>query len=110
MACIAHSENLVEYVGGISDVEECRQLCNDEKACEYLTYYDITSFPYSEACFLLKNCDDRVCVYWHNLYEPFIYETSILRKSVRTACRNREPATNPAFSPTPEGLMIMCWS
>ena len=61
VACIAHSENLVDYVGGISDVEECRQLCNDEKACEYLTYYDVTSFPYSEACFLLKNCDDQVC-------------------------------------------------
>merc|ERR1712179_633005 len=60
VACIAHTDNLVEYIGGISDVDECRQLCNDESQCQYLTYYDSTSFPYSEACFLLKNCDERV--------------------------------------------------
>ena len=62
VACIAHTDNLVEYVGGISDIDECRQLCNDQKECQYLTYYDITSFPYSEACYLLKNCDERVSV------------------------------------------------
>ena len=60
MACVAHSENLVDYIGGISSFDECRQLCNDEKDCEYLTYYDASSFPISEACYLLKNCDDRV--------------------------------------------------
>ena len=62
MACAAHSENLVDYIGGISSVDECRQLCNDEKDCQYLTYYDdASSFPISEACYLLINCDDRVC-------------------------------------------------
>ena len=61
VACVANSENMVQYIGGVSDVDECRQLCHDEKACEFLTYYDVESFPYSEACFLLKNCDDTVC-------------------------------------------------
>ena len=61
VACIAHSHNLVEYVGDIADVDECRQLCNDEQKCQYLTYYDSTSSPYSEDCYLLSDCDDRVC-------------------------------------------------
>ena len=64
MACIAHSDNTVEFVSGISDVDECRQLCHDEMACEFLTYYDATSFPYREACFLLRNCNDQVSTYF----------------------------------------------
>ena len=61
MACVAHSENLLNYIGEISSVDECRQLCIDEKDCQYLTYYGASSFPIHKACYLLKNCDDRVC-------------------------------------------------
>ena len=59
VACIAHEGNLIEYVGEISDVAECRQLCHDEASCEYLTYYDANSFPYREVCLLLKDCRDQ---------------------------------------------------
>lgn len=59
VACIAHEGNLVEYVGGVSDVAECRQLCNDEDSCQFLTYYDATSFPWRESCFLLSDCEDK---------------------------------------------------
>merc|ERR1711874_31013 len=63
VACIAHEDNLVESLSGITDVEECRQLCHDEESCEFLTYYDATSFPRREVCFLLKDCmDQEPCV------------------------------------------------
>ena len=93
----------MEYVGGVTDIAECRQLCENELSCEYLTYYDDTSFPYREACLLLKDCQDRVrtSVYLIVFYVLFY------RSRVLTVCRSLDPASGPAAFPTPEPLTTM---
>ena len=55
--CEAHSDNLLDSVGGVINIEECRQLCQDTKTCEYLTYYSRDSFPLQEMCFLFTSCN-----------------------------------------------------
>ena len=48
----------VDAIGGISTIQECRQLCYDSDECEYLTYYGANSFPFSEVCFLFHQCNE----------------------------------------------------
>ena len=67
VACTAHEDNTVEYVGGVKGIDECRKICSDEKFCELLTYFDVTSFPLREACFLLSDCEEQVFIIHTNL-------------------------------------------
>ena len=55
-ACDDTEDNHIEIIGGIESIQECRQLCYDSKECEYITYYGSDSFPYSEVCFLFRQC------------------------------------------------------
>ena len=66
VACTSNENNTIDFIGGVADVEECRQLCIDEPSCEFLTYYQDTSFPFREACFLLNDCEEQVLsiTYW----------------------------------------------
>merc|ERR1719322_205687 len=54
-----------EYIQAIADVisiEECQQLCLDDFECQTITYYGSNSFPYSEICFMFRECPNlRPC-------------------------------------------------
>ncbi len=56
-ACDNSEDNLLDTVGGVATLEECRQLCYDSDSCGFLTYYGLQSFPYQEFCFLLRSCE-----------------------------------------------------
>ena len=55
-ACDNSYINQIDVIGHVSSIQECRKLCYDSNECEYLTYYGVNSFPFSEVCFLLREC------------------------------------------------------
>ena len=57
-ACDNTADNVLDTVGGVGTVGECRQLCHDQEECGYITYYGQDSFPYRELCFLFRSCDE----------------------------------------------------
>ena len=61
-ACDAHEGNVLDLIGGVSSVQECRRLCLDQEECYFLPYFNSESFPYKEMCLLMKYCDEiHVC-------------------------------------------------
>jgi len=56
IACDNSEDNLIDTFGGIKTIEECRQLCYDSNECQHITYYEPNSFPFSEVCFLYRQC------------------------------------------------------
>ena len=54
IACVNHVNTTLDSVTGVETVEECRQLCQDNDECQFLTYYDQNSLPYHNNCFLLR--------------------------------------------------------
>ena len=58
VACDAHEDNVLEEIGGVTNIEECRQLCYDNDECQFITYHGVDSFPFQEFCYLMKSCDE----------------------------------------------------
>ena len=58
VACDAHDDNVLDNFGGVTKIEECRQMCYDIDDCRFITFYGIDSFPFKETCFLLRSCDE----------------------------------------------------
>ena len=55
---VACNDNGLDSIGGVADIEECRQLCYDNDDCQFITYYGPDSFPLRETCFLLSSCEE----------------------------------------------------
>ena len=58
LACEIHEANLVAFVSEVASVEECRQLCSDEKDCSYFSHFGPASFPIANVCVLLSSCQN----------------------------------------------------
>ena len=54
--CDYNSTNLLDTVTHVYTLKECRQLCLDDRACEFISYYDDSASPVSHVCQLLKSC------------------------------------------------------
>ena len=61
VGCQIHEDNLLDFQMATS-LEECRQRCQDNSKCQFLTFYDSQSLPFQNECFLFKSCEEReVC-------------------------------------------------
>merc|ERR1719369_896624 len=58
VACVIGDGNQLGNHGGISSIKECRQLCYDKEECQFITYYNSSSFPFNEVCELFKTCKE----------------------------------------------------
>ena len=58
-ACQAHRDNNLGLYPDIPTIEECRQLCHDNRDCQFLTYYGEDSFPLLQVCELFKDCAEK---------------------------------------------------
>ena len=56
IACDALEDNIMDSIGGVATIEECRQLCLDNDGCQFLTYFGQDSFPFKETCNLFSSC------------------------------------------------------
>ena len=56
-ACEAVEENLLDTVGGVLSIEDCRLLCYDNADCGFITYFGVDSFPLRGICQLFLSCD-----------------------------------------------------
>ena len=62
LACYAHDDDLLEYIPRIESIIECRQRCQDNPACKFLTFFDDQSYPFHNDCFLFSSCQETyVC-------------------------------------------------
>ena len=57
-ACEVHEGTLLESVGGVTSLQECRQLCYESPHCQFITYFSNQSFPFSEICSLFLSCEE----------------------------------------------------
>ena len=44
-ACEVHEGTLIESVGGVTSLQECRQLCYESPHCQFITYFTSQSIP-----------------------------------------------------------------
>ena len=71
--CTIDEENLIEVIIAITDLEECRERCEDVENCQYFSHFGANSFPFSDYCALYSSCtlledcgedchtEDRLC-------------------------------------------------
>lgn len=55
--CEYNDGSIIDIVMQVPSVEECRQLCQDEDGCHFITYFDQDAFPAAEVCQLFRSCD-----------------------------------------------------
>jgi len=55
-ACEPHSDNVITTIAGISEVEECKQLCSDTIGCNIISHFGPDSSPFKNHCMLLRSC------------------------------------------------------
>jgi len=56
-ACEMLEDNLLDTVGGVLSIEDCRLLCYDNDDCGFITYFGMDSFPLRGICQLFLSCD-----------------------------------------------------
>ena len=57
MACTIGPENLLSSLSEVPEVATCRQLCQDNKGCNFFSHFGRESFPLQELCLLFSSCD-----------------------------------------------------
>ena len=57
VGCDYDENNLITTVFQVPSLAECRQLCRDEDNCEFITYFNASSFPIPNECRLYRSCD-----------------------------------------------------
>ena len=50
--CEYHENNLIDSVTQVYSDEECRQICEDQLDCDYITYFNASAKPFSNFCSL----------------------------------------------------------
>ena len=75
-ACENIDDNLIDAIGGIANVEECRQMCYNIDDCEFFTYYGNSSFPLRNVCFLFQTCEETISCTGKSLSEALIFAST----------------------------------
>jgi len=58
MECDYDENNLIDSVAQVYSDEECRQICEDQLDCEYITYFNASAKPFSNFCLMFKSCEN----------------------------------------------------
>ena len=56
-ACFNSEDSLINTLHNIQSIEDCHQLCLNQKGCAYVSYFGENSDPLSHVCMLFKYCD-----------------------------------------------------
>merc|ERR1712110_346076 len=56
--CQYDDTNLIDSVSQVHSEEECRQLCEDQQDCEFITFFNASSTPFSNFCRLFNTCEN----------------------------------------------------
>lgn len=57
--CKISANNLIHTFLGISSIEECRLLCEDEVTCIAFTHFGSNNHPIPDSCLLFSSCRER---------------------------------------------------
>ena len=60
MECDYDENNLIDSVSQVYSEEECRQICEDQQECAYITYFNASAKPFSNFCRIFKTCVNTV--------------------------------------------------
>lgn len=60
MECDYDENNLIDSVAQVYSEEECRQICEDQLDCEYITYFNASAKPFSNFCLMFKSCENTL--------------------------------------------------
>merc|ERR1719481_1239761 len=58
--CEYNSDNYIGTETQVHSEEECREICENQDQCEYITYYNSSASPFSNICRSFKACDSVV--------------------------------------------------
>ena len=58
--CETDEINLIDSVSHVHSEEECRQICEDQQGCSFITFYDDDSSPFSNVCLMFQSCHHTV--------------------------------------------------
>ena len=58
--CDYDENNLIDSVSQVYSEEECRQICEDQQECDYITYFNASAKPFSNFCRIYKTCVNTV--------------------------------------------------
>jgi len=58
--CDYDENNLIDSVSQVYSEEECRQICDDQQECDYITYFNASAKPFSNFCRIYKTCVNTV--------------------------------------------------
>ena len=58
--CDYDENSLIDSVSQVYSEEECRQICEDQLECAYITYFNASANPYSNICLTFKTCEYQV--------------------------------------------------
>ena len=57
--CEISADNLIHTFLGISSIEECKLLCEDEVTCIAFTHFGSNGHPLPDGCLLFSSCRER---------------------------------------------------
>ena len=57
VGCEYDENNLISTVFKVPSLPECRQLCIDDDNCEFITYFNASTFPIPKECRLYRSCE-----------------------------------------------------
>ena len=60
MECDFDENNLIDSVSQVYSEEECRQICEDQQECAYITYFNASAKPFSNICLTFQTCEITV--------------------------------------------------
>ena len=78
-------DNVISIDNRVSTVVQCRQLCHDEPAFVFLTFYGPDSFPFFDTCVLYSSCKDL-----YPCENCFTEESSCLPVDFQVCCSSVE--------------------
>ena len=55
--CQYDENNLIDSVSNVHSEEECRQICEDQQECGFITYFTDSANPFSNICLMFKTCE-----------------------------------------------------
>ena len=54
--CAIQDDNLIDSIAKVYTIEECKNICEEVDACQYITYFGSTSFPFVDYCMIFSEC------------------------------------------------------
>ena len=56
--CQYSDNNLIDSVSQVHSEEECRLICEDQQRCNFITFFNASSIPFSNFCRLFNTCEN----------------------------------------------------